>query len=309
MANIKTIASEWKSGDTNKEDKEAKNRSAEEVVAELKDIERKYASNDYVDAPDSLGLDKVEVPNKTDDQLKEAAEQSLKEKYDKKKQSTDQGFRKQIESLLETQEKNKEDNLKQQEQINKNYDDSIKATESQALRRGLARSSIVISQLSALEGGRANDLSQSLKDLEDKLTSAENQIASLEKEQQEALDSLDIEYAMELDEQIEKAREEYQKSVKEAIEFNNNVDKLEAEYKMKLDKQKQDKQETLTELQAKYGSSYTYKKIKDEQFDYLKDYLQSLDKDYALELLLTNNDFKRILSSRYSEMYNLISKG
>ena len=114
---------------------------------------------------------------------------------------------------------------------------------------------------------------------------------------------------MELEEEIQKAKDDYQKSVQEAINFNNNVDKLEAEYKLKLDKQKQDKQKTLTELKDKYDTTYTFNKIRDEQFNYLKDYLSELDKDYALSLLLTNREFKSVLGNRYKEMYDLISRG
>ncbi len=294
---------------TSKISENKKHLTAEEVEDVLKDIERKYSFNDYVDAPDSLNLDKVEVPNKTDEEIIGAVKNSLTDKYSKKKETTDQSFREKIESLLSSTQTLKDRNQESQDQINQSYDNSIKATENQALKRGLARSSIVISQISSLEGGRASDLSQSLKDLENKLSDAEKQIASLESEQQEALNNLEVEYALELEEEIQKAKDDYQKSVQEAINFNNNVDKLEAEYKLKLDKQKQDKQKTLTELKDKYDTTYTFNKIRDEQFNYLKDYLSELDKDYALSLLLTNREFKSVLGNRYKEMYDLISRG
>ena len=62
-------------------------------------------------------------------------------------------------------------------------------------------------------------------------------MAKLEAEKETALNNLDIEYAIELDNGIIKIKDDYQKAQKEAIEFNNNVEKLKAQYK--LDKEKQ----------------------------------------------------------------------
>ena len=298
---------EAKVQETEKTSGSTKQKSAEEILSDLRDIERDYANNDYIDAPDSLGMSKVDVPSMTEDELKNLAKDSLEEKYNTKKESTNNSYDKKIEDLIKSQETAKQNAEDRKSAINSAYDESIKSTENQALKRGLARSSIVIGQLAGLESSRAEELSSNLKNLETKLNDSETQISALEQAQLEALSNLEIEYAMELETKISKLQEDYQKRVQEAIEFNNNVEKLEAEYKLKLDKQKTDKQKTLTELQNKYGTSYTKYVIQDAQYEYLRTYLDTLDKEYALALLSTNKDFKTMLGSRYTDLYSYLS--
>lgn len=283
-----------------------KNKSAAEVISDLKAIEKAYSQKDYIDAPESLGLEKVDVPNKTDEELISLAKSSVSQKYGDKKTSTNENFSKQIEKLLESKETLSKNADTKKNEINNIYNESIKETENQMLKRGLARSSIVIGELSNLEGAKASELANVLNELETNLNNAEKSIADLETQKEQALASLDIEYALELEEEIEKVKSEYQEARNEAIKFNNNVEKIEAEYKLDLDKQKLDKQESVTKLENEYGVNYTYQTMKSKQFDYLKEYLSSLEPSYAINLFLTNKDFYSILGDRYSEMYQYL---
>lgn len=289
-------------------DKETlKKKTADEVVKDLEDIERYYSKNDYVEAPDKLNLQKVEVEEKSDDELKDLAKSTLDSKYSSKKKSTDESFKSKIDDLIKQNEYLKNSQKDQEDKVNAYYDSSVKETENQALKRGLARSSIVISELSNIEGSRAQELSEILSNLTEQLNEANEKMLSLEEERNNAMNDLDLEYAQSLEEEIEKTKQEYLKRRQEAIEFNNNVDKLEAEYQLKLDNQKTDKQKSLAELESKYGRGYTGYLIHEQQYDYLRSYLESLDKDYAIKLLETNNDFKNILGSQYRKLYEYIS--
>ena len=82
---------------------------------------------------------------------------------------------------------------------------------------------------------------------------------------------------------------------------------MKAEYKLDLDKQKTDKQESITKLESEYKTNYTEKAIKQAQFEYLKNYFDSLDKEYAISLFLTNKDLKDILEDNYSKMYKYLT--
>ncbi len=280
-----------------------KGKSVQDVLNDLKEIERRGAQGGEVDAPESLNLQKVEFEEKTDDELSELAKNSLASKYNTKKQSTNDSFEKQIDNLLKQSEENKKQAESQKESVNEIFDNSIKETENQALKRGLARSSVIIGQVANLEGSRANELANILKDINDNLTYTENKISELENEKERALDDLDIEYAMELNEKIQSVKDDYNKQKQQAIEFNNNVEKLEAEYKLKLDDQKLQRQKQTTELKDKYGVDYAKEQIKDNQYEYMKNYVDSIDKDYAIDLLTRNKEFENLMgSNRYKQL-------
>ena len=281
-------------------------KSLEEVIYDVKNIGRELSQNIDIDAPESLGLEKIDVPTKTDDELESLAKSSLDKKYGTKKDNTNNSFEKEIEKIFSSKEELKNNASKKQEEISSIYNKSIKETEEQMLRRGLARSSIVIGELSSLEAGKANELASILNNLEENLTKAEENIANLEKEKEEALSSLDIEYALDLEKELEKVKSDYNKTRNEAISFNNNIEKLEAEYKLKLDKQKLEKQKELNELKQNGGIDYKGVEIREKQFEYLKNYFSSLEPEYAFNLFLTNKELQPILLDRYTEMYSYL---
>ena len=285
---------------------ELKNKTAEEIFEDLNKIETTLGTNDYIDAPESLGLSKVDVPEKSDDELIETAKQSLENKYSTQKKNTNQTFEQKIQNILDSKESYKQTASNKKAQVEDIYNASRQETENQALKRGLARSSIVISQLANIENSKASELSNILNQLQADLDGAEVSIKSLEEEKQTALNDLDIAYAIELEEQIEAVKSDYAKARQEAIDFNNKVLELEAEYKLKLDEQKVDKQTSLAKLKDQYNVDYTAKQIEEQKYEYVKKYLDSLDKDYALSLLLTNKKFQVVLGNNYSKLYQYI---
>lgn len=287
---------------------ETKSLSTKEALDGAKKIKEEYESGAVIDAPSSLGLEKIEVINKSDNDIVSEAKKSLEGKYNASKDKTNESFSNKINSIIESNKNLISGSEEDKQSINLLYDKSIKETENQALKRGLARSSIIISEISSLEGSRANELSKILTNLETNLKSNEEQIKQLSEQKDKALETLDLESAIELDSEITKLTEKYQKAREDAIKFNNNVEKLEAEYKLDLDKQKQSKLKENLALEKQYGVNYQELEMKQKQFDYLKNYLDTLDRDYALNLLLTNKEFKQILGNKYSNMYKYISE-
>ena len=65
-----------------------KNKSLNEVLFDLDQIKSQYSSKDYVDAPDTLELDKINKPNKSDEDLLNIAKSSLEKKYSANKENT-----------------------------------------------------------------------------------------------------------------------------------------------------------------------------------------------------------------------------
>lgn len=289
-------------------DNALKNKNLSEIIDDINSMKKDYISKDYVDAPNSLGLEEVKIKEKSDDEFADLAKQSLNLKYDTKKKNTKDTFESKISEIIKDNEnlyKNKDQSINK---VNEYFDNSKNETENQALKRGLARSSIVISELSKIEGDRAKELSSVLDNLQSNIYQNEIKIDSLSNQMEEALGNLDIEYAIELSDKIASLKNEFEKEKQEAIKFNNNVKKLEAEYKLDLDKQKQDKQKQTLTLEDKYGVDFFQLELAEKKYDYLKNYFDSLDPKYALSLFLTNKDLKTILGDNYSKMYKYLNE-
>lgn len=285
-----------------------KKLSANEALEKVAEIAQNYRVSDTVDAPDSLGLEKIDVPNKTQEEIENLAKSQVESQYNTSKGKSNQSFQNKIDDIIQSNQSIIEKNQENKDQINSYYDNSVKETENQALKRGLARSSIVIGELASIEGSRANELSKLLTSYQSALDENQKKIQDYEVQKQQAIDNLDIQQALAIEEKISSLTEEYNKARKEAITFNNNVEKLEAEYKLDLDKRKQEKEQTALKIDKTYGTDYIEQEIQQKQYDFLEQYFDSLEPNYALNLLLTNKNFKTVLKSNYSKLYQHIAK-
>ncbi len=296
-----------KSFSNSKNECETKNISANEAIEKAREIETNYKSGNYLDAPSSLNLEKISVPEMTEEEISSKAKNEVGEKYSSSKEKSNQSFQNKIDELLESNKSLYSANQENQEKINSYYDSSKKETENQALKRGLARSSIIIGELATIEGSRANELSKLLETFQTTLNKNQEKIQQYQTQKEQAIDELNIKEALEIEKKISSLTEEYEKAKKEAIEFNNNIEKIEAEYKLDYEKQKLQTQQDALKLDKTYNKNYIEKEMKLKQYNYLKDYLDSLDPNEALNILLTNKEFKSILQENFSKLYRHIA--
>lgn len=295
------------SAKTQNSESSLKNMTVKEALEEANKIGEKYKSGDYIDAPDSLNLERVSVPSKSKEEISKEAENSISDKYEQSKANSNKNFENKIDEIFKNNQHIISKNEDNKKEINEYYDSSKKETENQMLKRGLARSSIVIGELASIEGARANDLAKLLSSFQESLDTNEKQIQDYNNQKEKAIEELDIKKAIELENKISSLTNEYEKAKKEAISFNNNVEKLEAEYKKDLEKQKLEKQKETLKLKQTYGDDYFKEEMHQKQYDFLESYLDSLEPEYALNLLLTNKEFKIMLQDKYASLYKHIA--
>ncbi len=283
-------------------DKDKENEEKEDPVKVLEEIENKYSSMDYVDAPESLGLEKREFKDMSDDELLAEVTKKVGNKEDGIKE-IDDNYSKKIKALEDSSVTIVDNSKVNEEKINKAYDMSSKNMSDDALKRGLARSSIIIGQIAGIENERAKELTLEMKSVNEKLETVEKDIAGLYAAKEEALDAFDIKYAKSIEEALATKKEELEKQRQEVIEFNNKVDELEAEYKLSLDKQKQAKAKSNIETKAKYGYTSDELKMAEEKYDYMIEYLNKMSKADALNLLLSDEKIQSLLGEKFMAVY------
>lgn len=309
IENQKTETINETQNDSSKTSSSLKDKPVKDIIEDLKNIYETYQRKDYIDAPDSLGLETKTVQEKNDEDFLNEAKNSLDQKYKTKTKQTSDTFEEKINTAMKKRDEETEKYKSNKQEIDEIYSQSKTNTENQALKRGLARSSIVINQLASIENSKAQELTNLLNDYTKSLEEKELNIEDLTNQKENALKELDIEYALELDEKIADLKNDYEKEKNEVIEFNNQVKKLEAEYQLKLDNEKQDKQTHLNKLEKDYGVDVTQSIISEKQFEYLKAYFDSFDKEYSIALFLNNKEFKDLLKNNYQKMYQyLISR-
>lgn len=257
---------------------------------------------------ESLGLEKLEEINIDENKIKKDAENSLKNVYDLKRAQMASESEREIESeklaqenLIATAEANKDE-------IEKIYDDAKIASSNESLKRGLARSSIAVLSINGLEQSKVKELSDMVQNLSAELSESERNISILRDEFATALENLDIEYAIELQDNLKSEVESLYKKQKEVIEFNNNVDKLEADYQTKRSALLEDRREMEESLAEEYKGVAERTRAETIE-EAVMDYLSSMTKAEAIQTLVNDPRFFDYLGTGFYDVYyNLMRK-
>lgn len=303
-------------GDT--EGKEDKNKignlndlfiGLDNIQEEFKNItDMDYVPDEYkIDVPTDLGLGKMDVPEVDEDKVREQITAEEKHSTDKQKESVTKTTESAIEKLLSNIETQKEEHKNTENKINEIYDNYKLTEESESLKRGLARSSIALLALDNIEKSRAEELSSVARSLSAEITATEKEITNLQIELTTALENLDLELSININNKVQKKLEELNDKRKEAIEFNNNVQKLEAEYQTKRAEKLDDAAEFEAIMAKKYQGYADADKDK-RMFDLAFSYFNNLNQQTALEQLMDTPELMKYLGTRYYDLYYMIMR-
>ena len=189
-----------------------------------------------VDAEEQMTFERKEQPTETDEDV----ETAVKERVDLEKQQA-------IDEVDAKVDQKVEDAMLQKKTIENKYTSKADTTntafnaarvkaENDALKRGLARSSIVCLELDGLEKSRREELGAQAEKLAEELEAVENKLNSLEADRTLAIEKLNVSYAAKLQTEISKELQKLQKRRDEVVEYNNKVAELEQKYREKASK-------------------------------------------------------------------------
>ena len=105
-------------------------------------------------------------------------------------------------SSKEAIEKAKESSKKDKQEIISAYTSAKNEAKDDAIKRGLARSSIIVNTLASYDKGMLENLESEAKELESAISGYESERNLLEEQKNSALASFDIEYAVKLQDKI-----------------------------------------------------------------------------------------------------------
>ena len=264
--------------------------------SELKELEYEAESDEDIAARAELenSLKKQEETKKLEDKLseqiavydgnREKAEQTLKDGY---------------------------------EQLKSVYDELKKRTENDVLKRGLGRSSIATERLGALDEAHIKSAGKLQASYAETSKDIDDAIARLEADKNDALEKLDIKYALELEDRIAKLKADRDKTALEYQKYNDSVRKQNEQAKSKRQKEidaylaAREKQKT--EAQAKQDAyekenGYTGEKGENyaKRYEIASDFYSSLDPEIAYDALAASPNMKYYLGYYYDKLLNAL---
>lgn len=278
--------------DTEKITEKTKNYS--DLLQNFKKVDEKYNFT-----PNDLTLERKTFEGKTDDEVKDEAQRSLKEYKDTGIADIEKSYADKKTGLDENIQDTKEQGeSKKQETLNL-YSSLKDDAKQDAVKRGLARSSIVINVLDAFNQNMIDEYNKINEEISSKIQNLTTQKTLLDEQKQNALNSFDISYALKLSNKIDEINEKLKEQEQKVIEYNNQIAEKEAEYKSK----QTDKSLTYAKYIQSYGKDGINVLKQDEKFTLAKNYLDGLTKEEALSELENNKVFASELGpSNYTKL-------
>lgn len=288
--------------------------SAEDKIKDLSDyIDSQYSpylpSKDSVTTPDAPKYERYEYEAPSDESIKESAEKelndylsgnesSIKNQYDQKA--------KELEANKAASDRLYEDST---QKLKEAYGEASEKLSNDALKRGLARSSIAVNTQAEASKAYTKGANELIAQHNEKITALDDEINSLSGQLQSALDSFKISYAAKLTARINELKAEREKRTLEALKYNNSL--TSDEFEQELKKQKTDSalySEALDD--AKLEQSIKKSLTEDQQdaidksiYDKMVEVLDSMTKEEARDALENNPIFRSNLSDyRYYKL-------
>ena len=261
--------------DTEKLTEKTKNYS--DLLENFKQIDQKFSSQDS----GSLDLEKKTFTKMTDEDIKERAENNLFDYKESSLKSINDEYSAKENSLDENLQQAKQSAIEKKKEAKDLYSSLKNNASKDAIKRGLARSSIVINVLDAFDKGMIEEYNKINQEISTKIDSLNSQKQLLDEQKQNALNSFDISYAVKLSNKIDEINKSLQEQEQKILEYNNQIAEKEAKYEAE---RKQNALDYAKYIQNNGTEAITQLK-NNEKYTIAKDYLMSLSKQDALDAI------------------------
>ena len=259
-------------------------------------------------------FERMESVSKSDEDIKNEATNSLAEYKNSSLNSIDEEIenkRSELEDNKQTLADTKESSVSQ---VKSNYASAKKEASDDALKRGLARSSIAVSVLDAFSKDEIDTLNSIEKEYLTSLNELNFELNALDAQKKKALADFDIAYAVKLNDKISTLTNEYNEKQQEVIEYNNKIAEKEKDYLDKYNSLVADIQSgnysnatKKAELYNKYGSKFISTYTKNQIYSVLDDYFANKSSEKIAEIL-NSEDMKNALGSDYNDVLKRYGK-
>ena len=202
----------------------------EDLLKDLKNFNEQIEQGIANVNKNQLSLTRLEYDAPTDDEIIKLASESLESKYKQKKDSLTDLTTEKKNVFLSAIERAKENSQREKIEVNDSFEKAKQSVENNALKRGMARSSVVVNEVGQLERQKNSQLGEVDRELTEKIEGINSQINSLEAELSQSIKDLDMEKAVELNEKITTLKEERKAKQDEVIKYNNSISETETKY-------------------------------------------------------------------------------
>ena len=289
--------------DTTTEKLNQQTKNSKTILEQFADVDNKY--NSFTTTNQNLDLEKMDYAKPTKEQVEKDAKLSLENYKNTTLNSINDNFNTKSNSIDNAVKNAKEESEKDKNQIVASYNALKQDAKDDAIKRGLARSSIIVNTLASYDQQMLKGLQSEANELNNTITKYQNERAILEEQKNSALSAFDIEYAVKLQDKINEINTDIQKKEQEIIEYNNKIAEKLASWQKEQDDAIFDKTMDIADLVAKHGIGAFDVLKQNEKYEIAKAHFAQMEKSDAIGELKYNSAYKSQLGSAlYNKLLN-----
>ncbi|MBR4420148.1 MAG: hypothetical protein IKT32_04645 [Clostridia bacterium] len=214
-----------------------KSEQLKEKVDYYLDILKKYDGKTFGDiAEDKYGNERLDYDTRSDEELYSLAKNYADAFKGEKESEITQKGEKEKNKYLSQMETVTQKSQDEEEKLTKNYETEVKKSKDGAIKKGIARSSIIENLLKEYGKGYTDAKASVKNEEKSKLDALNKQISTLESDIEKALKTLDMQSAVELNDKLTELKEEKNRTNKKIAEYNAKVDDKITNYANELKK-------------------------------------------------------------------------
>lgn len=283
-----------------------------QLLDSMAKIDNKYSTTyqeQRVDAPDSLGMQKLTYEMPSEEDISRLAEQYYSANKQKEVSQINDSTSKTLQSLAQKAKSILEKATQGQIEIATERDADLKNTNYSAQKNNLTNSSIksgMMDKINTLAEQALNTLQQNTDNSLNDIETQKSNLTDSAKQQLEALEEI---YAKKIADKTEEIRQEALEKADEVTKYNNSVEEKEAKYKKsladqlaELEKQEWQRLQEILELTERIGESGVEEQKAIEKYNAVKKVLDQYPPETALQILEGSTAFKSHLVDRYDSL-------
>jgi|GEM_PF-954294 len=275
-------------------------KTKDDLIKELADLDEKFKNDPLlfdVSMPENLGLTQMEYNALSDEEIEALSKSQTQAMYNDEKTKLENELKKLTLDFINQKESIKNSAQEISKSIEDIYAERKSEAEKDALKRGLARSSIITGKIEAFDQNRVNDKIKLETDTVNSINKIDQTILALESEKDLALENFNITLAAELLKKINALKTERAEKVNEALKYNNTIAEKEAQYQ-------KDKTESLFSMEQRRKDDVTNAKLLDylysEKAKIVKAYYDTMPPQEALRQIGEDSSLKEHLGGYYN---------
>ncbi len=297
----------------------------EGLVKVLEDLQKQYEQSlpkdEEVDIdalfPKDSGLKEIEYAARSDSDIDAAARAENAYKKTQKKNEIESKFASSMGALESGKQQAKQNLEEGYKQLGELYDELRKNAENDSLKRGMARSSVITSQLNSLDRAQIESAGNVEAAYQSTVGAIDQKINALQNDRELALNELDLRSAAELGSRIDELKKERDDTVLQYEKYNNSVREKNIKYEQqrqddiaqflaKREKEKQDALAKQQENENKYGYSGDKLKNYTQRYNAAYQFYSSLSPDIAADALAASPNMKYYLGQYYDTLMSAL---